>query len=147
MTSNIGSQFLQGDHYDIDGALAALRAHFRPEFLNRVDDIITFHNLKKEHLKKIVEIQADRLRGMLADRQMSIEITDEAKEFVAENGYDPAYGARPIKRTLQRHVADPLALAILEGQFVDGDTILVNVNGSGLRFDKIPEILEGEVVS
>jgi ATP-dependent Clp protease ATP-binding subunit ClpB len=147
MTSNIGSQFLQGDQYDPDGALAAMRAHFRPEFLNRVDDIITFHNLSKEHLKKIVEIQANRLRGMLADRQMSLFISDEAKEFVAENGYDPAYGARPIKRTLQRHVADPLALGILEGQFVDGDTILVNVNGSGLRFDKMSETVEGEVVS
>jgi ATP-dependent Clp protease ATP-binding subunit ClpB len=84
---------------------------------------------------------------MLADRHMSLFISDEAKEFVAENGYDPAYGARPIKRTLQRHVADPLALGILEGQFVDGDTILVNVNGSGLRFDKMSETVEGEVVS
>jgi ATP-dependent Clp protease ATP-binding subunit ClpB len=147
MTSNIGSQFLQGDQYDPDGALAAMRAHFRPEFLNRVDDIITFHNLNKEHLKKIVEIQANRLRSMLADRQMSLIMSDEAKEFVAENGYDPAYGARPIKRTLQRYVADPLALAILEGQFVDGDTIMVNVNGSGLHFDKMPETVEGEVVS
>jgi ATP-dependent Clp protease ATP-binding subunit ClpB len=119
--------------------MAALRAHFRPEFLNRVDDIIVFHNLSKEDLKEIVEIQAERLRHMLADRRMVLELTEEAKRFIANAGYDPAYGARPIKRTLQRLVADPLALAILEGQFVDGDTILVKVNGNGLRFDRVEE--------
>jgi ATP-dependent Clp protease ATP-binding subunit ClpB len=136
MTSNVGSQFLQGEEYDPEGAMAALRAHFRPEFLNRVDDIIVFHSLSRDDLKQIVDIQAERLRQMLADRQISLRLAEAAREFIAENGYDPAYGARPIKRTLQRLVADPLALAILEGEFVGGDTIEVNVNGDGLKFEK-----------
>jgi ATP-dependent Clp protease ATP-binding subunit ClpB len=141
MTSNVGSQFLQGDGYDPDGAMAALRNHFRPEFLNRVDDIIVFHSLSQEDLKQIVDIQAERLRRMLADRNMSLSLADEAKDFIAESGYDPSYGARPIKRTLQHLVADPLSLAILEGQFVDGDVILVNASGDGLRFEKREEVL------
>jgi ATP-dependent Clp protease ATP-binding subunit ClpB len=136
MTSNVGSQFLQGEDYDPEGAMAALRAHFRPEFLNRVDDIIVFHSLSRDDLKQIVDIQTERLRRMLADRQISLRLAEAAREFIAENGYDPAYGARPIKRTLQRLVADPLALAILEGEFVGGDTIEVNVNGDGLKFEK-----------
>jgi len=136
MTSNVGSQYLQGDEYDPIGAMAALRAHFRPEFLNRVDDIIVFHSLSRDDLKEIVDIQTERLRSMLADRHMSIQLTDNAKEFIAEHGYDPAYGARPIKRTLQRLVSDPLSLAILEGRFSEGDTILVSVNGDGLKFEK-----------
>jgi ATP-dependent Clp protease ATP-binding subunit ClpB len=136
MTSNVGSQYLQGEAYDPDSAMSALRAHFRPEFLNRVDDIIVFHSLSRDDLKQIVDIQAERLRRMLADRHMSLRLTEGAREFIAENGYDPAYGARPIKRTLQKFVADPLSLAILEGHFVEGDTIMVNVNGDGLKFEK-----------
>jgi len=146
MTSNIGSQFLQGDDYDPDGAMAALRAHFRPEFLNRVDDIIVFHNLDRDDLKQIVDIQAGRMRKMLDERHITLELSDRAKAFVAERGYDPAYGARPIKRTLQRLVADPLSLAILEGRFTDGDSIRVDVNGNGLKFAKAEEIAEGELV-
>ena len=136
MTSNVGSQYLQGGEYDPAGAMNALRTQFRPEFLNRVDDIIVFHSLSREDLKQIVDIQAERLQKMLADRHMALRFTDSAREFIAESGYDPAYGARPIKRTLQRLVADPLSLAILEGRFADGDTIIVNVNGEGLRFEK-----------
>ncbi|MGD2077976.1 MAG: AAA family ATPase, partial [Chloroflexota bacterium] len=146
MTSNIGSQFLHGDEYDPSGAMAALRAHFRPEFLNRVDEIIIFHNLSKEDLKQIVDIQAARLRDMLADRQISLELSDSAKSFIAERGYDPAFGARPIKRTLQQLVADPLALAILEGQFSAGDTVLVETNGTDLEFKKLVTVEEDEVV-
>jgi ATP-dependent Clp protease ATP-binding subunit ClpB len=136
MTSNIGSQFLQGDEYDPQGAMAALRVHFRPEFLNRVDDIIIFHNLDRDDLVKIVEIQADRLRKMLSERHIDLVFTEPAKERIATEGYDPAYGDRPIKRTLQQMVADPLALAILEGQFGEGDTVEVGLNGDGLRFEK-----------
>jgi len=136
MTSNVGSQYLQGGEYDPAGAMNALRTQFRPEFLNRVDDIIVFHSLSREDLKQIVDIQAERLQKMLADRHMALRFTDSAREFIAESGYDPAYGARPIKRTLQRLVADPLSLAILEGRFADGDTIIVNVNGEGLTFEK-----------
>jgi ATP-dependent Clp protease ATP-binding subunit ClpB len=136
MTSNIGSQFLQGDEYDPQGAMAALRVHFRPEFLNRVDDIIIFHNLDRDDLVKIVEIQADRLRKMLSERHIDLVFTEPAKERIANEGYNPAYGARPIKRTLQQMVADPLALAILEGQFGEGDTVEVGLNGDGLNFEK-----------
>lgn len=145
MTSNIGSQFLHGDEYDPEGALAALRAHFRPEFLNRIDDIIVFHNLDKDDLKQIVDIQAGRMRKMLDERNITLELTDKAKEYVAERGYDPAYGARPIKRTLQRLVADPLSLAILEGRFTDGDTIRVDLNSDGLKFVKADEIAVREL--
>jgi ATP-dependent Clp protease ATP-binding subunit ClpB len=146
MTSNIGSQFLHGEEYDPDGAMKALRAQFRPEFLNRIDDIIIFHNLSREDLKYIVDIQAERLRKMLTERRISLELTEPAKAYIAEHGYDSAYGARPIKRTLQRLVADPLALAILEGQFADGDTVRVDVNGVGLNFSKEEKILEGEII-
>ncbi|HSM58428.1 MAG TPA: AAA family ATPase, partial [Candidatus Sulfomarinibacteraceae bacterium] len=127
MTSNIGSQFLQGRDYDEEKALEALRQHFRPEFLNRVDDIITFNALTREDLTQIVEIQARNLKQMLAERDIDLRLTDEAKALVADTGYNPAYGARPLKRTLQRLVADPLAMAILEGDFVDGDTVVVDV--------------------
>jgi ATP-dependent Clp protease ATP-binding subunit ClpB len=150
MTSNIGSQFLQGDEYDPQGALVALRAQFRPEFLNRVDDIIVFHNLSREDLASIVEIQTDRLRQMLEDREMKLVLTDNARQIIVDHGYDPAYGARPIKRTLQRMVADPLALAILEGKFTEGDTIQVDVNGSGLdglRFVKKEAARSDELIS
>lgn len=136
MTSNVGSQYLQGDAYNPDQAMAALRSHFRPEFLNRVDEIITFHSLSEDHLKQIVDIQVERLRQMLADRQMSLELTEAAKALVARQGYDPAYGARPIKRALQRLVADPLALAMLEGRFSDGDRVVADAAGEEIRFSR-----------
>ncbi|GAB4161026.1 MAG: ATP-dependent chaperone ClpB [Candidatus Promineifilaceae bacterium] len=136
MTSNIGSQFLMGDAYDPTRAMAALRATFRPEFLNRVDEIITFDALSREDLAQIVEIQADRMRKLLAERRMSLELTPAARQFLADEGYDPAYGARPIKRTMQRLLADPLALAILQGEFTDGDTIVADVANGALAFRK-----------
>jgi ATP-dependent Clp protease ATP-binding subunit ClpB len=97
MTSNIGSQFINGDAYDPEKVLSALRAHFRPEFLNRIDDIVVFDNLGKEELKQIVDIQMQRLKSMLADRMMTLELTEAAKAYLADHGYDPAYGARPIR--------------------------------------------------
>jgi ATP-dependent Clp protease ATP-binding subunit ClpB len=136
MTSNVGSQHLLGDRYEPQAALAALRGHFRPEFLNRIDDIIVFHSLSPEHLDQIVEIQAQRLRRMLADRHIGLELTPEAKALIAREGFDPAYGARPIKRTLQRLVADPLALQLLEGRFAEGDTVRVGVEDDSLIFEK-----------
>ncbi len=136
MTSNIGSQYLQGDRYDAEAALQALRAHFRPEFLNRVDDVIVFSSLSREDLAAIVEIQAGRLRDLLAIRQMSLRFTERAREYLAMKGYDPTFGARPLKRLLQREVSDPLALAILEGRFRDGDAIVVDANAQGLTFSK-----------
>jgi ATP-dependent Clp protease ATP-binding subunit ClpB len=134
MTSNIGSQFLQGHDYDEERAMEALRGHFRPEFLNRIDAIVTFNALTREDLTRIVEIQAQQLEEMMEERHMQLKLTDEAKAFIADTGYDPAYGARPLKRTLQRLVADPLAMAILEGDFGDGDTVVADLEDGELVF-------------
>ncbi|MCB0020675.1 MAG: ATP-dependent Clp protease ATP-binding subunit, partial [Anaerolineales bacterium] len=110
------------------------------------DEIITFQALTRSDLKAIVDIQAARIQKMLAERQMHLVLSDAAKAFIAEKGYDPAFGARPIKRTLQRYVADPLALALLEGRFHDGDTIEVDAAGDELMFRKGLEIVEGELM-
>jgi ATP-dependent Clp protease ATP-binding subunit ClpB len=142
MTSNIGSQFLHGDRYDEEAALQALRSHFRPEFLNRIDNIIMFNPLSREDLASIVEIQAERLRELLRDRQMELRFTETAKRYLAGEGYDPDYGARPLKRTLQRLVADPLALAFLEGEFRDGDVIVVDAGDSGITFHHGEKVAE-----
>jgi ATP-dependent Clp protease ATP-binding subunit ClpB len=142
MTSNIGSQYLQGDNYDEEAALLALRSHFPPEFLNRVDGIIMFSPLDRNDLARIVEIQADRLRQLLKERQLELHFTEEATAFLAEEGYDPAYGARPLKRALQQLVADPLALAILQGEFQDGDVVVVDAGADGIVFrhsERAPE--------
>src|SRR5206468_2410196 len=104
----------------------ALRDVFRPEFLNRIDEIVEFHALSREQLGEIVELQLVRLRDRLAERGLSLELTDAAKEVVAEAGWDPTYGARPLKRALQRLVENPLALRLLEGDFAEGDTVLVD---------------------
>jgi ATP-dependent Clp protease ATP-binding subunit ClpB len=142
MTSNIGSTFIL-EHGTSDWALvetqvmAALRQHFRPEFLNRVDDVIIFRPLSTEDIEKIVDLQLQRLEKLLADRKITIELTPEAKRLIAEEGYDPAFGARPLKRAIQRLLQNPLALAVLEGRFLEGDHILVTVNGQGaLEFEK-----------
>ena len=125
MTSNIGSQYI----LDVAGlddeverrVMTAMRQQFRPEFLNRVDEIVIFHSLAAEHLEGIADIQLDRLRALLADRDITLELTDEAKAMIVQDGYDPAYGARPLKRSIQRLVADPLALEILDGRVESGD--------------------------
>ncbi len=138
MTSNIGSQYI----LDVAGldeeverrVMEAMRAHFRPEFLNRVDEIVIFHSLRMEHLKQIVEIQLERLRSLLAERDITISLTDAAKERVVQEGYDPAYGARPLKRAIQHLIADPLAAQILEGKVQDGDHVLVDADGDQLTF-------------
>ncbi|HZA14622.1 MAG TPA: ATP-dependent chaperone ClpB, partial [Myxococcaceae bacterium] len=124
MTSNVGSQFIQaamesgGLTEDVkEQVLDALRASFRPEFLNRVDEIVVFEGLRREHIRSIVDIQLQRLRKLLADKRMDLELTDAATSFLAERGYDPVYGARPLKRAIQRFVQDPLALRILKGEF------------------------------
>jgi ATP-dependent Clp protease ATP-binding subunit ClpB len=131
MTSNLGSQYIQ----DLAGTnrkemeqrvMAALRDAFKPEFLNRVDEIIIFNSLGREEIKSIVEIQLKRLRQNLASRKMALEITDRAKALLADKGYDPVYGARPLKRTIQRLIQDPLAVKILEGEFKEGDRIKID---------------------
>jgi ATP-dependent Clp protease ATP-binding subunit ClpB len=111
--------------------MEALRAHFKPEFLNRVDDVVIFQQLGREHIDHIVDIQLGRVRGLLADRRITLELTDEARRLLAEKGYDPHYGARPLKRVIQRLVQDPLALKILEGAFPEGSKISADARLSG----------------
>ena len=111
-----------------------MREAFKPEFLNRVDETIIFSNLGREEIKSIVEIQLKRLRQNLANRKMALEITEPAKALLADKGYDPVYGARPLKRTIQRLIQDPLAVKILAGEFKEGDTVKVEVEDDELSF-------------
>jgi ATP-dependent Clp protease ATP-binding subunit ClpB len=134
MTSNLGSSYLQSENIRSEAAfdeaskqvLAALHGHFRPEFLNRVDDIIIFHPLGKEQLVKIVDLRLEDLRRLLADRKISLELTDAAKELLFTEGYDPNFGARPLKRAIQKLVQDPLAMKILDGEVLHGDHVVVD---------------------
>jgi ATP-dependent Clp protease ATP-binding subunit ClpB len=114
----------------------ALRDHFRPEFLNRIDEIIIFHSLNREHIKAIVDIQLKGLLKRLADRKIAVELADAAKDFLVREGYDPSYGARPLKRALQRRLLDPLARRVLDGGFTDGDRVVVDVDGDELSFTR-----------
>jgi ATP-dependent Clp protease ATP-binding subunit ClpB len=139
MTSNVGSQWIQelggGDAEEMRRRVTeALRAQFRPEFLNRIDEVVIFNSLDLEEIKAIVDIQVGRLRTMLTDRKMDIELTDAARELVAREGFDPVYGARPLKRALQRDVQNPLAVKVLEGDFKEGDTVVVGVKDGKLTF-------------
>ena len=142
MTSNIGSQWIL-EHAGSEPALVetqvmqALRSHFKPEFLNRVDDIIIFRPLGREQIDTIVGLQMKRMDKLLADRKLTLELTDEAKALVARDGYDPAFGARPLKRAIQRLVQNPLAMAVLSGDFHDGDHIRGVVRGDVLAFEKV----------
>ena len=136
MTSNVGSRWIkeQGVEAARGQVLAELDRTFRPEFLNRIDDIILFRSLTREDLVQIVDIQVRRLQNLLREQHMEIELTDEAKQLLAELGYDPVYGARPLKRAIQRALQDPLALAVLEGRFGEGSVIRVAVEGNALTF-------------
>jgi len=137
MTSNIGSRFILDPdltEVEMDHRVSeAMRATFKPEFLNRVDDIVIFHRLTLEHIRKIVEIQLEHLRQRLAERDITLELSDEALDFLAHQGYDPAYGARPLKRLIQKELQDKIALALLRGDITDGDTVRVEAEGLGLR--------------
>jgi ATP-dependent Clp protease ATP-binding subunit ClpB len=138
MTSNLGSEHIMdarlGEDEIAERVMAVVRAHFRPEFLNRVDEIVIFHRLTPEHLRQIVDIQVAALERRLAERRIELELTEEARAWLAEHGYDPSYGARPLKRLIQREIADPLALALLKGEFSEGDRILVDAGEGGLVF-------------
>jgi ATP-dependent Clp protease ATP-binding subunit ClpB len=137
MTSNLGSEFISPDlpqEVVVERVMDAVRGHFRPEFLNRVDDVIVFHRLTRDDLRLIVEIQLELLRRRLADRRISLELTDEALAWLAEHGFDATYGARPLKRLLQTAIADPLAMHLLDGRFHEGDTVKVGADGDGLTF-------------
>jgi ATP-dependent Clp protease ATP-binding subunit ClpB len=145
MTSNLGSQYIserataeggtinEGTRREV---MEALRAHFKPEFLNRIDEIIFFHALTREHLKRIIDIQITGLVKRLDERKIHVELSEAAKELLVREGYDPIYGARPLKRTIQRRVLDPLALRVLEGDFREGDTVVVNGAGEAITFEK-----------
>jgi ATP-dependent Clp protease ATP-binding subunit ClpB len=138
MTSNIGSQYImeESSHEARERLIMdALRQHFRPEFLNRIDDIIIFDRLTEEELKKIVEIQLKRLVRRLENQKITLELSDAAKAFVASHGYDPVYGARPLKRAIQKYILDPLSMDILEGKFGEGQRIKVDAKGGGLVFE------------
>src|SRR5678816_3267340 len=142
MTSNLGSQFIAEHTGEVNEGVRrqvmdALRQHFRPEFLNRVDEIIFFHSLGLEHMKQIIDIQIAGLMKRLAERKIRLELTDSAKAFIVSEGYDPMYGARPLKRTLQRRVLDPLAMRVLEGEFHEGDSVMVDVGDNELTFEKV----------
>jgi ATP-dependent Clp protease ATP-binding subunit ClpB len=118
--------------------METVKQQFKPEFLNRVDEIVIYHSLPLEQIKKIVDIQLEGLRKRLAERQIEMEVSDRAREYIAREGYDPAYGARPLKRSIQRSIQDPLALMILEGKFIEGDTVHVDlsITGEGLVIHK-----------
>jgi ATP-dependent Clp protease ATP-binding subunit ClpB len=137
MTSNLGTEFL-GSEDESRGraqAMAAVRAHFRPEFLNRLDEIILFHRLTRANMDKIVDIQIARLTRLLADRKIAIVLDGKARRWLGDAGYDPVYGARPLKRVIQRRLQDPLAQLILEGKIGDGDTVSVGAGKTGLTID------------
>jgi len=141
MTSNLGSQWIHERGLSEDEirerVMEAVRSHFRPELLNRIDEIVIFHALGIEQIQRIVEIQLGGLRKRLAERKMSLELTPAAAEEVARAGFDPVYGARPLKRTIQKDIVQPLAVAMLQGQFGDGDTVVVDFGADGtLTFSK-----------
>ncbi len=143
MTSNIGSQFIldvvgKEDRYEEmrDRVMDALRSNFRPEFLNRIDEVIIFHGLNRSEIKQIVNLQVERLRQRLEEKQIDLVLTDPALDFIAEVGYDPVYGARPLKRVIQRQLETQIAKALLRGEFKEGDTIVVEIMNERLVFRK-----------
>ncbi|MFN3202249.1 MAG: ATP-dependent chaperone ClpB [Bradymonadia bacterium] len=141
MTSNLGSEAIQSYSRDERAQMqaevnAALKGHFRPEFLNRVDDVVIFDRLDRAELERIIDVQLDRFRGRLADRKLTMSLSPEAKALILESGYDPSFGARPLKRAIQRHLENPLALQLVSGHFVEGDTIYIDVDGNHLTFNK-----------
>jgi ATP-dependent Clp protease ATP-binding subunit ClpB len=132
MTSNIGSQWIRdlagNDEEMKKRVMEAMRSHFRPEFLNRVDETLIFSSLGLAEIKAIVDLQVDRLGMRMAEKKLSMELSDRAKAYIAEEGYDPAYGARPLRRTIEKEIQNPLALKLLEGDFVEGDTVKVDLD-------------------
>jgi ATP-dependent Clp protease ATP-binding subunit ClpB len=139
MTSNLGSTYIsaagkQGEEEMRRNVMEALRANFRPEFLNRIDDVVIFTPLSREQIGEIVEIQLKRLAERLADRRIEVQVTPAAKEWLATRGYDPVFGARPLKRLIQKEVLDPLAVKVLNGELHDGETVVLNADDGRLTF-------------
>jgi len=155
MTSNLGSAEIQklsakdAPEWEIEAAVKnLLRDHFRPEFLNRIDETILFHPLGREQLDRIVDVQLDTLRRRLSGRNLKLVLSDAARKLLAEEGYDPAYGARPLRRVIQQRIENPLAGHLLAGDFGEGDTIRVGVNPSkhDFSFEKRAEPVDAELV-
>jgi len=145
MTSNLGNQLWDGGRQVSRVALTqVLQAHFRPEFLNRIDEIVVFHPLGREHIAQIVDIQLRRVTALLAERGYTLEVSEAAREYLAEVGYDPDFGARPLKRAIQRELQDPLALRLLSGEFSEGSIVRVERGEAALEFT---QVIQGEVVA
>ena len=147
MTSNVASDLVQDmarfEAKELkDRLMDALRHTFRPEFLNRIDEIVTFRSLGMEELHRIVDIQLADLGKRLLERKLKLELSAAAREKLAEQGYDPVFGARPLKRTVQRMIENPLALELLAGRFSEGDTVRVDSDGEALRFTKEDRVLQ-----
>ena len=144
LTSNAGAEYLvaqkEGEATEQvrEEVMAEVRARFRPEFLNRLDEIILFHRLQRADMAKIVDIQLGRLNKLLTDRKMTVELDETARMWIANRGYDPAYGARPLKRVMQKHIQDSLAEQILSGAAKDGDTVRVSVRDGTLTLNGWP---------
>jgi len=154
MTSNIGSEHIlnvSGDDANYDKmqkqVLQALRGHFRPEFLNRIDELIIFHTLNRDELRKIVAIQVKRIERLLADQKINLELTNSALDYIVQTGYEPEYGARPLKRAIQRELENPIATKILDNSFLEGDTILIDCQDGSLSFDKKLPVTMSSIVS
>jgi ATP-dependent Clp protease ATP-binding subunit ClpB len=138
MTSNLGSREIQeaeGDEAQVRVAvMEQLTGHFKPEFLNRIDDIVIFHQLSREQIAKIIEVQLERLRAMLMERNIHLELDDSAKALLAREGYDPHYGARPLKRAIQTMIQNPLAVKLLSGDVLPGQTVKATAVGDKIDF-------------
>jgi ATP-dependent Clp protease ATP-binding subunit ClpB len=135
MTSNVGSQHMAGPGAE-ERVMDALRATFRPEFLNRIDDVVIFRPIGKTELERIVEIQIGRFRKLLGDRGLTLDLAPDARVLLTERGFDPAYGARPLKRAIQKYLVDPLARELIAGHFVTGDAVRADRRGEALAFTK-----------
>jgi ATP-dependent Clp protease ATP-binding subunit ClpB len=148
MTSNLGSEYLVNltEDQDVDlvreDVMNVVRGAFRPEFLNRIDEIILFHRLRRKDMGQIVEIQLKRLERLLADRKIALDLDQEAIEWLASKGYDPAYGARPLKRVMQKELQDPLAEKILLGDILDGSTVKITAGSDRLNFRSKPAVVK-----
>jgi ATP-dependent Clp protease ATP-binding subunit ClpB len=133
MTSNLGSSYLLSQNDEArDRVMEALQANFRPEFLNRIDEVVIFKPLSREQIGSIVEIQLERVRERLHERGIALQLTGEAREWIANRGYDPTFGARPLKRVIQKELLDPLAMKLLAGEIHDGETVTVTSGPDGL---------------
>jgi ATP-dependent Clp protease ATP-binding subunit ClpB len=138
MTSNLGSREIQaaeGDEKQVrEAVLQELRLNFKPEFLNRVDDVVIFHQLSQEQIGHIIDVQLERLRAMLSERNLTLILEPSAKELLKREGYDPSYGARPLKRAIQSYIQNPLAVKLLQGEILPGQTVTVSAKGDTMEF-------------